>query len=129
MKDFQVFGLIKKHLNEKMKDQAIYFTSYQEMKKPCCVIELEEFWSNTLPLKKSVKTLIKFKTTCFSNDDLLSTQVDLSQRLVNLLDGLNLELEDKNKATVKHSQTLITAPGKATPQSVSQMFEAIIREV
>lgn len=129
MKDFQVFSLIKKHLNEQMDDQAIYFTPYQDMQKPCCVIELEEFWSNTLPLKDSIKTLIKFRATCFSSDNLLSTQVALSQRVVNLLDGLNLELENNDKAIVKFSQTLVNAPSKAAVQSVSQVFEAIIREV
>lgn len=128
MKDFQVFSLIKKHLNEQMKDQVIYFTPYQDMQKPCCVIELEEFWSSTLPLKNSVKALIRFKATCFSSDNLLSSQVALSQRVVELLDGLNLTLDDKDRALVKFSQTLVNAPCKAAVQSVSQVFEAIIRE-
>lgn len=128
MKDFQIFSLIKKHLNEKMDDQQIYFTSYEDMQKPCCIIELEEFWSNTLPVKNGIKTLIKFKTTCFSTDNLLSTQVAQSQRVVNLLDGLNLKLENEDQAAVKFSQTLVNAPSKTAVKSVSQVFEAVIRE-
>lgn len=128
MKDFQVFSLIKKHLSEKMDEQAIYFRPYEDMQKPCCVIELEEFWSNTLPVKDGVKSLIKFKATCYSSDNLLSTQVAQSQRVVNLLDGLNLKLDSKAKAVVKFSETLVNAPCKAAVQSVSQIFEAVIRE-
>jgi len=127
MLDFQVFSLIKEHLKKQMDDQAIYFTSYSDMQKPCCVIELEEIWSNTLPLKDVTKSLIKFKTTCFSNDNLLSTQVAQSQRVVNLLDGLSLELDNGTKAMIKFSQTLINAPSRAAVQSVSQVFETVIR--
>lgn len=127
MADFQVFSLIKKHLTDKMATQSIYFTFPADMEKPCCVIELEEMWSNTLILQGGVKSLIKFKTTCFSPDNLLSSQVTQSQNIVQLLDGLNLELSDGTKALVKFSQTQVNMPNKNAAQSVSQLFETIIR--
>lgn len=127
MVDFQVFGLIRKYLKEQISDQAIYFNLHADMEKPCCVIELEEIWSNSITLKNGVKSKVTFKTTCFPEDDLLSTQVSQSQKVVNLLDGLKLELEDGTKALVKFSQTSVNAPTHATVQSISQVFETIMR--
>lgn len=129
MADFQVFSLIKKHLTEKMATQSIYFTFHSDMEKPCCVIELEEMWSNTLILQGGIKSLIKFKTTCLSPDNLLSSQVTQSQNIVHLLDGLNLELSDGTKAVIKFSQTQVNAPNKIAVQSVSQLFETVIRGI
>lgn len=127
MADFQVFSLIKTYLTEKMSGQEIYFTLHPDMQKPCCVIELEEIWSNSLILQGGVKCLIKFKTTCYSPDNLLSTQVNQSQNIVKLLDGLNLELSDGTKAMIKFSQTHVNVPNKAAVQSISQLFETVIR--
>ncbi|WP_032112225.1 hypothetical protein [Candidatus Paracaedibacter symbiosus] len=127
MADFQIFSLIKQYLKEKMGDQAIYFTLDHDMQKPCCVIELEEFWSNSIALNEGIKSKITFKTTCFSDDNLLSTQVSQSQQIVRLLDGLNLQLDDGTKAHVKFSQTRVNAPIQTAPQSVSQFFETVLR--
>lgn len=55
MAEFQVFSLIKTHLLKNMESQSIYFTFHPEMKKPCCIIELEEMWSNTITLQRGGK--------------------------------------------------------------------------
>lgn len=127
MSDFQVFSFIKKYLDDQLKEQAIYFAPHAEMQKPCCVIELEEMWSNTLILQNGIKSRIKFKATCYSDDNLLSSQVSQSQKLINLLDGLTVDLKDGSKAIIKFSETLINTANKSPLQSVSQLFETVVR--
>lgn len=127
MGDFQIFSHIKRHLNDRLTEQAIYFTPHVDMKRPCCIIELEEIWSNTMTMQNGIKTKIKFKTTCYSDDNLLSSQVGQSQKVVSLLDGLIVDFGDGLKAVIKFSETIMNTPNKAAVQSVSQVFETIVR--
>lgn len=61
-------------------------------------------------------------------DNLLSTQLTQSQSIVKLLDGLQLDLNNGSKAIIKFAETQVNKPYKETSQTVSQIFETVIRE-
>lgn len=126
MNDFSILSGIQKFLRQQMPSQQVYLTLPPAVTYPCCLMEIEEIWSNLrIPVGPYAK--IKLKVTCFSTSVGESENLTQSSTIQQALDGYSADLEKDATAVLRHVGTVREAKGTGSVKMISLFYEALIR--
>ncbi len=126
MNDFSILSGLQKFLRKQIPSQQVYLTVPPTVTYPCCVMELEEIWSN-LRVPGVPYAKVKLKITCFSTSVGEAENLAQSSAIQTALDGYSVDLDQDATAILRHVGTVCEEKETVDIKAISLFYEALIR--
>lgn len=128
MSDFAILGTIRSYLATHLGEKSVIFGMPDRQSiDPCCFLELEEMWTHLKMGEGQGQSCIKFKTTCVHNHMGLRSNIELNDKISNLLEGQVFQLADGRTATIRSLGHARQSQQEESQKSISQVYESLIR--
>lgn len=127
MTDFSLLSAVKNHLQTTIKGQTVHLNADADLTSPCCLLELEEVWTNMPLSSKGVKTRIKFRATCFHDDTGIKSSLAQANMINQHLDGHVVHLKDGSRAAIRLLGNVVDVSKAGQKKTVAHFYETIIR--
>lgn len=127
MNEFNILTAARQHIQDHLGTVKVYFATDPKMDYPCCLLEIDEIWSQIGVPERDIQSLVKFSLSYMTKDTGVHDVLSKSEQLTRLMDGQCFRLSDNSIALLRLETSQAEIAKEDKLKKISQHYEAIIR--